>query len=51
MYSCAVQALSHFWVHGEELRVWHNNRYGVSGGDGVANPAVIVIDSTPTIKG
>lgn len=24
MYGCAVQALSQFWVHGEELRRWHN---------------------------
>ena len=24
MYGCAVSALSHFWVHGESLRRWHN---------------------------
>ncbi len=24
MYGCAVQALARFWVHGEELRRWHN---------------------------
>ena len=24
MYGCAVSALSRFWVHGEELRIWHN---------------------------
>lgn len=24
MYGCAVQALAHCWIHGEELRAWHN---------------------------
>lgn len=24
MYGCAVQALAHFWIHGEALRRWHN---------------------------
>ena len=24
MYGCAVSILSHEWVHGEELRRWHN---------------------------
>lgn len=24
MYGCAVQALSHFWEHGEALRLWYN---------------------------
>ena len=24
MYGCAVSSLAHFWVHGEELRQWHN---------------------------
>jgi len=24
MYGCAVKALSHFWEHGEALRLWHN---------------------------
>ena len=24
MYGCAVNALANFWIHGEELRVWHN---------------------------
>jgi hypothetical protein len=50
MYGCAVQALSHFWEHGEALRLWHNlktqignegeraNEYG-----GVLNPAILNI--------
>ncbi len=24
MYGCAVSALAHFWIHGEQLRIWHN---------------------------
>jgi len=24
MYGCAVKALAYFWVHGKELRKWHN---------------------------
>jgi len=42
MYGCAVNILTHCWVHGEELRKWHNNRFNHSG-DGVVNPAVITI--------
>lgn len=42
MYGCAVQALSHFWEYGEDLRKWHNKEYDYSG-DGVVNPAVLTI--------
>lgn len=42
MYGCAVQILSLHWVYGEELRVWHNRKYGHEG-DGVVNPAIITI--------
>lgn len=50
MYGCAVQALSHFWEHGEILRRWHNldtqiknegEKANESGG--VLNPAVMTI--------
>lgn len=50
MYGCAVQALAHFWIHGEELRRWHNkdtqigdegDRANESGG--VLNPAILNI--------
>ena len=40
MYGCAVQALVAFWEHGEELRQWHNGKYGHYG-DGVVNPAIL----------
>jgi hypothetical protein len=41
MYGCAVQGLSQFWIHGEELRKWHNKKYGVSEDTkGVVNPAI-----------
>ena len=44
MYGCAVQALSHFWKHGEDLRKWHNKEYGVSeDAKGVVNPAILTI--------
>ena len=35
MYGCAVQALARFWVHGEELRTWHNldTQIGTEGGE------------------
>ena len=43
MYGCAVNALSHFWVHGNELKKWHNGEYGQPEAEGVVNPAVLVI--------
>jgi hypothetical protein len=54
MYGCAVQAIAHFWVHGEELRCWHNlktqihqegEKANLSGT--VLNPAVIVVGEQP----
>ena len=42
MYGCAVQALSEFWEYGEELRQWHNGKYGHHG-DGVVNPAILTV--------
>lgn len=48
MYGAAVNILSHCWVHGEELRKWHNGQYGQSG-DGVVNPAIITIGTGDTI--
>ena len=44
MYGCAVGALSQFWIHGEELRKWHNKNYDVPETEsGVVNPAIINI--------
>ena len=42
MYGYAVNALSQLWEHGEELRVWHNQKYDYSG-KGVVNPAILTI--------
>ena len=44
MFGCAVQGLAQFWIHGEELRIWHNAKYGV-GADkkGTVNPAILTI--------
>lgn len=45
MYGCVIQALSHFWLFGEELRIWHNKEYGVSEDKaGVVNPAIMTIN-------
>lgn len=52
MYGCAVQGLAHFWIHGEELRCWHNKeiQIGTEGDEanqngGVLNPAILNIAS------
>lgn len=42
MYGAAVSILSHCWIHGEELRKWHNKEYNHEG-DGVVNPAIMTI--------
>jgi hypothetical protein len=43
MYGAAVAALAAFWVHGEELKRWHNGDYGQPDAAGVVNPAVFTI--------
>lgn len=49
MHGSAVKVLSHFWVHGEWVRQWHNSTTQIRDeGDkanaegGVLNPAVLV---------
>jgi hypothetical protein len=44
MYGAAVSMLSKCWLHGEELRKWHNKEYNHEG-EGVVNPAMITISS------
>lgn len=43
MYGCAVSILSQLWVHGEELRKWHNKEYGYEG-EGCVNPAILTVE-------
>ena len=50
MYDCAVSDLYRFWIHGEELRQWHNikTQIGNEGekankSGGVLNPALLCI--------
>lgn len=50
MYGCAVSLLAQCWVHGEELRRWHNidTQLGTEGeaanaSGGVLNPALLSI--------
>lgn len=43
-YGCVVSILSQCWKHGEDLRKWHNKKYGVSEDkQGVVNPAVLTL--------
>lgn len=44
MYGSAVETLSEYWEHGEQLREWHNSRYSYKG-LGVVDPATIVLES------
>lgn len=44
MHGAAVSILSKCWVHGDQLRKWHNRSYGVSDDvEGTVNPAVITV--------
>lgn len=36
MFNMAVRELARHWVHGEELRLWHNAKWGYPGHEGVA---------------
>lgn len=39
----AVKILSEIWLFGDELRHWHNGKYGQQGANGIVNPAVWTI--------
>lgn len=44
MYGAAVHTLSQCWTHGDELRKWHNKKYGASEDEeGTVNPALITV--------
>jgi hypothetical protein len=50
MYGCAVGILSHVWIHGEALRLWHNLKSGgaeqgkkANDAGAVINPAILTI--------
>lgn len=42
MHGMAVSILTQCWIHGEELKIWHNNKYNYSG-NGVVNPAILTL--------
>ena len=42
MYGAAVHILAQTWVHGEQLRQWHNAQYDHKG-SGTVNPAIMTI--------
>lgn len=51
MYGCAVRQLAQCWEHGEALRLWNNEKYGISReksaeSKGVVNPAIMTISPT-----
>ncbi len=41
MYGIAVEIISQCWVHGEDLRRWHNAELGEPEAKGTINPALI----------
>jgi hypothetical protein len=50
MYGAAVSVLSQCWIHGDDLRAWHNKDYGKQGEEAtktgaVINPAVLTISA------
>lgn len=44
MYGAAVSALAHFWVHGEELRQWHNLKTQIRNEGQKANETGVVLN-------
>ena len=45
MYGCAMAILSKYWEYGEDLRIWHNSKFGATGekannNGGVINPPI-----------
>jgi hypothetical protein len=51
MYGTATSALSHFWIHGDALRAWHNRKYvpeeqaaSADESGAVVNPAIVTIN-------
>lgn len=48
MYDQAVVTLARIWEHGEELRVWHNAKYGLSPtASGVASTCMFELTVNP----
>ena len=55
MYGCAVSALAGAWAYGDDLRRWHNGKYGVADDQpGTVNPAVLTVAApspSPFVEG
>lgn len=43
MVGAIMAAVAHFHPEGEKVRVWWNNRYGVSSEKGTVNPAIVTM--------
>ena len=49
MFGASVGMLANWWIHGDELRIFHNNRYGVKADEqGTVNPAILTIHKKDT---
>ena len=44
MHAAAVHVLSQTWVHGMDLRRWHNRECGSDRMDGTVNPAILTVE-------
>jgi len=44
MYGMSVNIISQVWEYGEQLRIWHNAKYGQPHPTGTVNPAIININ-------
>ena len=42
-YGWAVGLLAQVWEYGDQLRIWHNAKYGVESETGTVNPAIMTI--------
>ncbi len=44
-YCWAVSLLASCWIHGDQLREWHNKQFGSYGTKASANSAVLIVSS------
>lgn len=47
MHGAAVHCLASCWVHGDQLRRWHNQQWGAPDTAGTVNPAVLTLTEQP----
>ena len=48
MYGVAVRFLWQYWIHGDQVALWHNRQYDVDTiEDGIVNPAILIMKTYP----